>query len=81
SGQRMVGEEGPDINLTRFAVTGAPALVGPFGSQGGYLDTTTGIKGQVGARRFTRDAGICKDAAGTLYVLNNPWRGSWDLGR
>lgn len=35
----------------------------------------------MGARRFTRVAGIGKDAAGNLYVLNNPWGGSWDLGR
>lgn len=81
SGQLMVGDEGPDMNIKRYAVTGAPALVGTFGIQGGYLDTTTGIKGQVGARRFTRVAGIGKDAAGNLYVLNNPWGGSWDLGR
>lgn len=49
--------------------------------RGGYLDTTTGIKGQVGAQRFTRIVGLGKDTGGNLYVLNNPWGGSWDLGR
>ena len=58
-----------------------PTQVGTFGIQGGYLDTTTGIKGQVGDRRFTRVAGIGKDAAGNLFILNNPWGGTWDLAR
>ncbi|MCG5075534.1 SMP-30/gluconolactonase/LRE family protein [Paraburkholderia tagetis] len=79
--QLMIGDSGPDMNIKIYNVTGAPALAGTFGVQGGYLDTTTGIKGQVGAKRFTRVAGIGKDSAGTLYVLNNPWGGSWDLGR
>ncbi|MFP3334272.1 hypothetical protein SB761_26645, partial [Pseudomonas sp. SIMBA_064] len=35
----------------------------------------------VGDKRFTRVAGIGKDAAGNLYVLNNAWGGGWDLGR
>ncbi len=81
SGQLMVGDEGPDMNIKIYNVSAAPALVGTFGIQGGYLDTTTGIKGQVGDKRFTRVAGIGKDAAGNLYVLNNPWGGGWDLGR
>jgi hypothetical protein len=81
SGQLMVGDEGPDMNIKRYTLSGTPTLAGTFGIQGGYLDTTTGIKGQVGAKRFTRIAGIGKDAAGNLYVLNNPWGGSWDLGR
>jgi hypothetical protein len=35
----------------------------------------------VGAKRFTRVVGIGKDVSGNLYVLNNPWGGTWDLGR
>jgi len=35
----------------------------------------------VGAQRFTRVVGIGKDSSNNLYVLNNPWGGSWDLGR
>jgi hypothetical protein len=81
SGQLMVGDEGPDMNIKRYTLSGTPTLAGTFGIQGGYLDTTTGIKGQVGDKRFTRVAGIGKDTAGNLYVLNNPWGGSWDLGR
>ncbi|WP_431826008.1 SMP-30/gluconolaconase/LRE-like region family protein [Burkholderia sp. F1] len=81
SKQLMVGDEGPDMNIKRYNVAGTPTLAGTFGIQGGYLDTTTGIKGQVGAQRFTRVAGIGRDTAGNLYVLNNPWGGSWDLGR
>ncbi|WP_207002204.1 SMP-30/gluconolactonase/LRE family protein [Trinickia mobilis] len=81
SGQLMVGDEGPDMNIKRYNLSRTPTLAGTFGIQGGYLDTTTGIKGQVGAKRFTRVTGIGKDTAGNLYVLNNPWGGSWDLGR
>ncbi|SEF01859.1 SMP-30/Gluconolaconase/LRE-like region-containing protein [Burkholderia sp. WP9] len=81
SGQLMVGDEGPDMNIKRYKLLGTPALAGTFGIQGGYLDSTTGIKGQVGDKRFTRVTGIGKDTAGNLYVLNNPWGGSWDLGR
>ena len=81
SGQLMVGDEGPDMNIKLYNVAAAPVLVGTFGVQGGYLDATTGIKGQVGDFRFTRITGIGKDAAGNLYVLDNPWGGSWDLGR
>lgn len=81
SGQLMVGDQGPDMNIKRYSIAGTPTLVSTFGIQGGYLDTTTGIKGQVGAKRFTRVVGIGRDAAGTLYVLNNPWGGGWDLGR
>ncbi len=81
SGQLMVGDQGPDMNIKRYTVSGTPTLVGTFGIQGGYLDTTTGVRGQVGDKRFTRVVGIGKDAAGNLYVLNNPWGGGWDLGR
>jgi hypothetical protein len=81
SGQLMVGDEGPDMNIKLYNVSGTPTLAGTFGIQGGYLDTTSGIKGQVGDKRFTRVVGIGKDAAGNLYVLNNPWGGAWDLGR
>ncbi|MFX1675331.1 SMP-30/gluconolactonase/LRE family protein [Paraburkholderia sp. A2WS-5] len=80
-GQLMVGDEGPDMNIKRYTLSRTPTLAGTFGVRGGYLDTTKGIKGQVGAQRFTRVAGIGKDTAGNLYVLNNPWGGSWDLGR
>lgn len=79
--QLMIGDQGPDMNVKLYAIAGMPKQVGTFGVQGGYLDTTTGIRGQVGDRRFTRVVGIGKDAAGTLYVLNNPWGGGWDLGR
>ncbi|WP_321934025.1 SMP-30/gluconolactonase/LRE family protein [Paraburkholderia sp. J8-2] len=79
--QLMIGDSGPDMNIKNFSVTGAPSQTGTFGIRGGYLDTTTGIKGQVGDKRFTRVVGLGKDSAGTLYVLNNPWGGSWDLGR
>jgi hypothetical protein len=81
SGQLMVGDEGPGMNIKRYSLSRTPTLAGTFGVTGGYLDTTTGIKGQVGAKRFTRIACIGKDTAGNLYVLNNPWGGSWDLGR
>ncbi|WP_341316632.1 SMP-30/gluconolactonase/LRE family protein [Paraburkholderia sp. IMGN_8] len=81
SGLLMVGDQGPDMNIKLYNVSGTPTLAGTFGIQGGYLDTTTGTKGQVGDKRFTRIVGIGKDTAGNLYVLNNPWGGGWDLGR
>ncbi|MGU7779370.1 SMP-30/gluconolactonase/LRE family protein [Burkholderia sp. PU8-34] len=81
AGQLLVGDEGPDMNIKVYNLIGLPLQAGTFGVQGGYLDTTTGIKGQVGDKRFTRVAGIGKDAAGNLYVLNNAWGGGWDLGR
>ncbi|RDK00825.1 SMP-30/gluconolaconase/LRE-like region family protein [Paraburkholderia lacunae] len=81
TGQLMIGDEGPDMNIKIYTISGIPSLAGTFGIQGGYLDTTTGIKGQVGDKRFTRVTGIGKDSAGNLYVLNNPWGGTWDLGR
>ncbi|KVR52320.1 SMP-30/gluconolactonase/LRE family protein [Burkholderia ubonensis] len=81
TGLLMVGDEGPDMNIKSYGLVGIPAQVGTFGVQGGYLDTTSCIKGQVGDKRFTRVAGIGKDAAGNLYVLNNAWGGGWDLGR
>ncbi|SDD00299.1 SMP-30/gluconolactonase/LRE family protein [Paraburkholderia lycopersici] len=81
TGELLVGDEGPDMNIKRYALPGTPTQVGTFGVQGGYLDTTTGIKGQVGDKRFTRVVGIGKDAAGNLYVLDNAWGGDWDLGR
>jgi hypothetical protein len=81
SAQLMVGDEGPDMNIKLYSVGAAPTLAGTFGILGGYLDTTSGIKGQVGDKRFTRVVGIGKDSSGNLYVLNNPWGGSWDLGR
>ena len=81
SGQLMVGDEGPDMNIKLYNISGTPTLAGTFGIQGGYLDATQGVKGQVGDKRFTRIVGIGKDSAGNLYVLNNPWGGSWDMGR
>jgi hypothetical protein len=81
SGQLWIGDEGPDMNIKIYDVSSAPYAVGTFGVQGGFLNTATGIKGQVGDRRFTRVTGIGRDAARNLYVLNNPWGGSWDLGR
>ena len=77
----VVGDEGPDMNIKIYNTLIIPFQVGTFGVKGGYLDNTTGTKGQVGDKRFTRVTGIGKDSAGNFYVLNNPWGGGWDLGR
>ncbi|NUQ28371.1 MAG: hypothetical protein HOQ35_07645 [Acidobacteriaceae bacterium] len=80
--QLMVGDQGPNMNIQIYGnLSSTPTLVGTFGVQGGYLDTTAGVKGQTGSQRFTRIVGIGKDSTGNLYVLNNPWGGTWDLGR
>ncbi len=50
-------------------------------SKAAIWTTTTGVKGQTGSQRFTHVVGIGKDSSGTLYVLNDPWGGTWDLGR
>ena len=78
----MVGDQGPNMNIQIYgSLSATPTLAGSFGVQGGYLDTTAGNKGQTGSKRFTRIVGIGKDSSGNLYVLNNPWGGTWDLGR
>ncbi|MDE1178228.1 MAG: SMP-30/gluconolactonase/LRE family protein [Edaphobacter sp.] len=80
--QLMAGDQGPNMNIQIYGnLSSTPSLVGSFGVQGGYLDTTAGVKGQTGSKRFTRIVGIGKDSSGNLYVLNNPWGGTWDLGR
>jgi hypothetical protein len=56
TGQLMAGDEGPDMNIKIYSIQGGPTQVGTFGIQGGYLDTTTGIKGQIGDKRFISPA-------------------------
>lgn len=81
-GQLLVGDQGPDMNIKIYGnLTGTPVLLGAFGVPGGYLNETGGIRGQTGDKRFTRVTGIGRDRQGNLYVLNNPWGGTWDLGR
>jgi len=81
--QLWVGDQGPDMNIKIYTnLTGTPGLSGTYGVTGGYLSTAGGAtKGQTGANRFTRVVGIGSDNAGNVYVLNNPWGGTWDLGR
>lgn len=81
-GQLWVGDQGPDMNIKIYTnLTGTPSLSGTYGVTGGYLSTSGGLMGQTGAKRFTRIAGIGSDNSGNVYVLNNPWGGTWDLGR
>jgi hypothetical protein len=81
-GQLLIGDQGPDMNIKIYSgLTGTPVLQSTFGVLGGYLNTTSGIRGQTGDKRFTRVVGIGRDQSGKLYVLNNPWGGTWDLGR
>ncbi|WP_236002446.1 YncE family protein [Paraburkholderia elongata] len=75
-----IGDAGPDQNAKIYD-TRTWTLKSTFGVKGGYLDTTTGTKGQVGSLRFARIDGIGKDSAGNLYILSQPWGGSWDHGR
>lgn len=81
--QLLVGDQGPDMNIKIYGnLSGTPTLAGTFGVQGGYLNSSGGaMRGQTGDKRFTRIVGIGKDGKGKLYVLNNPWGGTWDLGR
>jgi len=79
--QLYIGDQGPDMDIKIYNISGTPVLASTFGTLGGYLDSTHAIKGIVGDKRFTRVVGIGKDSSGNLYVLNNPWGGSWDLGR
>ncbi|WP_161596721.1 T9SS type A sorting domain-containing protein [Chitinophaga vietnamensis] len=81
-GELLIGDQGPDMNIKIYNnLTGTPVLSSTFGDTGGYLNEVTGIRGQTGPKRFTRVVGIGRDKAGNLYVLNNPWGGTWDLGR
>lgn len=75
-----VGDAGPDQNVKVYNAK-TSTLVSTFGVQGGYLDSTTGIKGQVGDQRFTRIDGIGKDSSGNFYILCQPWGQTWDTGR
>jgi hypothetical protein len=79
-GQLLVGDQGPDMNIKIYDGQSA-TLITTFGTLGGYLNQTSGIRGQTGDKRFTRIVGIGRDTQGRLYVLNNPWGGTWDLGR
>lgn len=82
AGQLLIGDQGPAMNIQVYgSLSGSPALTSTIGVAGGYLDQTTGTRGQTGAKRFTRIVGISKDQSGKLYVLNNPWGGTFDLGR
>jgi hypothetical protein len=82
AGLLYIGDQGPDQNIKIYSnLSATPQLQSTFGVTGGYLESTTGIRGQTGDKRFTRVVGIGKDNTGKLYVLNNPWGGSWDLGR
>ena len=78
-----VGDQGPDMNIKIYTnLTATPGLSGTYGVTGGYLSTAGGaIKGQTGDKRFTRVVGIGGDSSGNVYVLNNPWGGTWDLAR
>ena len=79
-----VGDQGPDQNIKIYTglTTATPALTDTFGVTGGYLSTANGaLRGQAGPLRFTRVVGIGSDTAGRIYVLNNPWGGTTDLGR
>lgn len=81
--QLWVGDQGPDMNIKIYTnLTSAPGLSGTFGVTGGYLSTNGGaIMGSTGPKRFTRIVGISSDNSGNVYVLNNPWGGTWDQGR
>ncbi|MFD1560151.1 SMP-30/gluconolaconase/LRE-like region family protein [Paraburkholderia silviterrae] len=75
-----IGDAGPDQQVKIYD-TRTYTQVSTFGIKGGYLDVTTGIKGQVGSLRFARIDGIGRDSAGNIYILSQPWGGSWDHGR
>ncbi|CAB3793168.1 hypothetical protein LMG28614_03664 [Paraburkholderia ultramafica] len=75
-----IGDAGPDQQVKIYD-TRTYTQVSTFGIKGGYLDTSTGTKGQVGSLRFARIDGIGRDSAGNTYILSQPWGGSWDHGR
>ncbi|MGF6880312.1 hypothetical protein [Paraburkholderia sp. MM5477-R1] len=75
-----IGDAGPDQQVKIYD-TRTYTQVSTFGIKGGYLDTTTGTKGQVGSLRFARIDGIGRDSTGNTYILSQPWGGSWDHGR
>lgn len=82
AGQLLAGDQGPDMNIKVYGdLSATPVLKSTFGVRGGYLDQVGGIRGQTGDKRFTRITGIGRDQSGKLYVLNNPWGGTFDLGR
>ena len=81
-GELWAGDQGPDMNIKIYTgLSGTPVQNGSFGVQGGYLSSVNAVRGQTGPMRFTRVVGIGSDKAGNVYVLNNPWGGTSDLGR
>jgi hypothetical protein len=77
-----IGDQGPDLNIKVYTnLSSTPTLAFTYGTTGGYLSTQGGTMGETGAGRFTRVVGIGGDSAGNMYVLNNPWGGTFDLGR
>jgi len=80
--QLWVGDQGPDMNIKIYGnLNTTPVLSSTYGVTGGYLSSSGGTIGQTGSKRFTRVVGIGGDTSGNVYVLNNPWGGTWDLGR
>ena len=79
AGQLLVGDEGPDQNIKRYIVSGRPRW--PARSRAAAISTRRRASraGRCAALHAHRRLG--KDTGGNLYVLNNPWGGSWDLGR
>jgi hypothetical protein len=75
-----IGDAGPDQNIKIYD-TRTWSLNSSYGDLGGYLNTVTGIAGQVGGKRFGKVDGIGRDAAGNIYVLNEAWGKTWDQGR
>jgi hypothetical protein len=75
-----IGDAGPDENIKIYD-TRTWSLNSSYGDLGGYLNTVTGIKGQVGPKRFTKVDGIGRDGAGNIYVMDQPWGMTWDHGR
>ena len=67
-----VTDNGTDQNIKVLsydnANTAAPVVLTTIGVKGGYLDTTQGVKGQLGPLRFCGIRSTAMDAAGNLYV-------------
>ena len=77
-----VGDQGPDMNVKIYTgLSSSPTPGGAFGVPCGYLSDSGAMRGQTGPLRFTRVVGIGSDKAGHVYILNNPWGGTSDLGR
>jgi len=68
AGQLLVADNGPNMQVHIFNITGTPTLASTFGTANGIFSGTGAAKGQAGALKFNYPTGVGVDAAGNYYI-------------